>query len=86
MNKTDKAKVRVAVKMYLSLRPKATAKEMATAINELNIGLYCDGVTASEIAKDIHYCIGKRNLLGNVSYTIEQEKNGKFKKYFLGGK
>lgn len=84
MNKSDKAKVRVAVKMYLYLRPKATAKEMAQAINELGLGLYCDGVTPAEIAKDIHYSIGKRNLLGNVKRVIVED--GKADKYYLGGK
>ena len=86
MNEKDKAKVRVAVKMYLHLKPKATAKELATAINELNIGLYCNGVTTNEIAKDIHSCIGKRNLLGNVDYVEENVKCNIVKKYFLGGK
>ena len=83
MNPSDKIRVRVFIKAYLSLKPKVSAKELAQAINEVDIGLRT-GVTANEIAKDLHSNIGKRNMLGMVDFVVENNNNRGFvKKYYL---
>lgn len=54
-NDVDKAKVRVAVKIYLEHKGEATAKELSNFVNGLDLRLRGE-LNPNVMAKDLLYC------------------------------
>lgn len=52
----DKAKVRTAIKIYLSLKGAATASQLAAFINDLDLRTRCD-INTNVVAKELNYLI-----------------------------
>ncbi len=66
MNDVDKAKVRTAIKVYLSLKGDATARQLDDFIQDLELRIR-GTVNPSVIAKDLMYCEGESKNFLNVS-------------------
>lgn len=52
----DKAKVRTAIKVYLSLKGAATAKQLSEFVNDLDLKVRAN-VNTNVIAKELNYLI-----------------------------
>lgn len=67
----DRAKVRTAIKIYLSLKGDATARQLADFINDLDLRIRAE-INASVIAKDLMYCEKEsKNFLNVASYKTK---------------
>ena len=64
----DRAKVRTAIKIYLSLKGSATSRQLSDFINDLDLRIRAE-INPSVIAKDLMYCEREsKNFLNVASY------------------
>ena len=74
------AKVRTAIKLYLSQHGTATARQLASFINECGLSIRAE-VNASVIARDLLYCQREsKNFLNVASY---KDKTTNARIYYL---
>lgn len=60
-NDVDKAKVRTAIKIYLTLKGDANARQLSAFINDLDLKIRTN-INPSVIAKELQYCMQSNNL------------------------
>ena len=60
MTDIDKAKIRTAVKCYLTINRKATAKQLVDFINECDLKLHCR-LNSQILALELKYCMTNPN-------------------------
>ena len=61
MTEVDKAKIRTAVKCYLKLNGKATAKQLNEFIQSCDLRCHCR-LNPSILAVELKYCMTKPNM------------------------
>lgn len=75
----DKAKVRTAIKVYLSLKGDATASQLSAFINDLNLKIRAN-ITPTIIAKELDYCMTESKNFLQVGFY--KDVKGK-RRYYL---
>ena len=78
----DKAKVRTAVKIYLSLKGSATASQLSAFINDLKLKTRAN-ITPTIIANELHYCMNESNNFLQVGFYYDVKKR---KMYYIENK
>lgn len=68
----DKAKVRTAVKCYLTFKNEATAKQLNDFLLTLDLKLRRD-LTTNELARELTYCCKNKNFLNIQSHTRKRD-------------
>lgn len=77
----DKLKIRTAVKCYLKLKGKATAKQLVDFINGCDLRLQCR-LTSQILAIELKYCMTQPNN-NFLKIGFEKDKTGRRKYYLL---
>lgn len=80
LKQDQRLKIKVFVKTYLSLKGQATSKELATYINELDVGLN-DGITSGEMGRLLKAAMDTthKHFLSNLDFKT----SSKGRVYFL---
>lgn len=75
----DKAKVRTAIKIYLTLKGDGTANQLSEFINDLNLKIRAN-ITPTIIAKELQYCMKESHNFLQVDFYYDV---GRRKRYYL---
>ena len=75
----DKAKVRTAIKIYLTLKGDATANQLSAFINDLNLKIRAN-ITPTVIANELAYCMNESHNFLQVDFYYDV---GRRKQYYL---
>lgn len=75
----DKAKVCTAIKCYLSFKGSATAKQLATYLNEIDLKLRAN-INPTVIGNELLYCAKTKGNFLRVGYDYEPSGE---RRYFL---
>ena len=78
----DKAKVRTAIKIFLTLKGDASARQLAFFINDLNLKLRSN-INSTVIANELTYCMSETKNFLQVNFYKD---NKGIRRYYLENK